>query len=88
MQIGEELLLITSQNCEGCKELRGLLKKNGTLDKYKQVDISTEKGKELVQKLNLKVVPNCVVVRKTSSGDEARICKPEELMLVIKDKKP
>ena len=86
MQLGEELLFVTSQNCEGCKELKDLLKKNGTLDKYKTVDISTDRGKEIVQKLGLKTVPNCVVIRKTPDGDEARTCKPEELLSVIKDK--
>ena len=82
----EEIILLMSPNCEGCRELKDHLTANGTIDKYKMVDVSTDYGKELIQKLGLTTVPNCVVIRKTPSGPEARVCSSKEFLEMIKDR--
>ncbi len=84
VQCMEKTALLMSSNCEGCKELKELLTKNGTIDNYKLIDISSEAGKELVKELGLKTVPSCVVIKKTPSGDEARVCSSKEFLDVLK----
>lgn len=82
----EEKIFLVSPNCEGCRELEEQLTANGTIEKYKIIDISTDYGRMLVEKLGLEVVPSCVVVRQTSEGHEARVCEPKEFLAVLKEK--
>jgi predicted DCC family thiol-disulfide oxidoreductase YuxK len=78
-----EKIILSSQNCPGCKELEGHLKKHGLQDRYRVIDIATEEGQNLSKKLGITHIPNCLVVRETPGGLEARVCNEEEFLDLI-----
>ncbi len=80
-----ETTLIVSDQCPACKVLLDSLKNQGVLNKYKVVNVASPEGQDIVAKLGLKAVPNCVVIRREEGGDMARPCSDEEMAGVIKE---
>lgn len=78
-----ETTLIVSDQCSACKVLLDSLKNQGVLSKYKVVNVASPEGQDIVAKLGLKAVPNCVVIRREGSEDMARPCTDEEMGKVI-----
>lgn len=77
--------LIISDQCSACKALLEALKNQGVLDKYHVVNIASPEGQDIVQKLGLTAVPECLVVVKDGSGEMARKCSKEEIIEVLKE---
>ena len=57
-----EKVLVVSNNCGSCVSLKRYLSKAGLLEKTKIIDIDSDMGQTLVKKLDLKGVPDCVLV--------------------------
>jgi predicted thioredoxin/glutaredoxin len=77
--------LVVSQNCDACKVLLESLKNQGVLDKYRVVDVATPEGKDVVEKLGITGVPECIMIMKDQTGEMARRCTPEEMTALIKE---
>jgi len=80
-----EKTLIVSQNCDPCKVLLSSLKNQGILDKYRIIDVATEQGKDVIKKLGITGLPECVMILKDQTGEMARRCTPEEMNEIIKE---
>jgi len=80
-----ERTLIVSQGCVACKVLLASLKSQGVLDKYRIIDVATEQGKDVVEKLGITGLPECVMILKDQTGEMARRCTPEEMNAIIKE---
>ena len=80
-----ETTIIVSDQCPACKVLLDSLKTQGVLDKYKVVNVASPEGRDIVAKLGLKAVPNCVVIRREEGGDMARPCTEEEMGKIIEE---
>jgi len=80
-----EKTLIVSQDCGSCKVLLESLKTQGVLDKYRVIDASTPEGKDVVEKLGITGVPECIMIIKDQDGEMARRCSSEEMTEVIKE---
>lgn len=80
-----EKTIIVSQNCDACKLLLASLKNQGALDKYRVVDVATPEGKDVVEKLGITGVPECIIIMKDQSGEMARRCTSEEMKDMIKE---
>ena len=65
-------VLIVSEKCPSC----ALIKEKADPAKYTIVDIGSERGRLLAEKLDLKGVPECIVV--DVEQNRARICSDEE----------
>ena len=77
--------LIVSQDCVACKVLLESLKNQGTLGKYRVIDVATPEGKDVVEKLGIKDVPECIMIMNDGTGEMARRCSPEEMTEIIKE---
>jgi len=80
-----EKTLVVSQNCDACKVLLSSLKNQGVLNKYRVIDVATPEGKDVVEKLGITGVPECVMIVKDQDGAMARRCSPEEMTEIIKE---
>jgi predicted thioredoxin/glutaredoxin len=78
-----ETTLIVSDECPSCKLLLDALKAQGTLSKYRVLNVESPEGKELVSKLGLKAVPDCIMIRQEAEGNMARRCTDKEMAQVI-----
>ena len=73
-----EKALIVSDQCMACKALLKELGNKGLLDKYKVINVNTPEGLDVVQKLGISAVPDCIVIMRDKDGDVARRCTDEE----------
>ncbi len=80
-----EKTLIVSQDCGACKVLVASLKAQGALYKYRIIDVATPEGKDVVEKLGLTGVPECIMIVKDENGELARHCTSEEMTEIIKE---
>jgi len=55
-------ILMVSEQCPSCSILEKYLAEKDLLDKFRVIDIATEEGQNLVKELNLKAVPDCVII--------------------------
>ena len=83
--MGEKVIL-TSPNCSGCDQLREHLNKLGFTHKYRVIDVSTEEGHKIAEKLGITHVPNCILVENNSQGMRARTCTENEFLDLLKGK--
>ena len=69
-------ILVVSDQCPSCDAIEKYLEERGVLDKFYVVDIATEEGQKLVKELDLRGVPDCVLV--DDERKEIRQCSTEE----------
>ena len=79
-----ETVLLVSSDCSGCETIKQHLTKQGTIDKYRIIDVATEEGANIARKLGIDSVPNCVVIKETPEGKMARLCTETEFAELIK----
>jgi len=77
-------ILMVSEQCPACSTIEKYLKEKGLLDKFRVLDIATEEGQKLVKELDLKAVPNCVIV--DDERKEIRQCSGEEWKRMLEGK--
>lgn len=81
-----ETVLLISSNCPGCDEIKEHLKRLGIEKDFRFLDVTTEEGAEIAQKLGITHVPDCVIVEETKEGRRARSCSEDEFLKLIKKK--
>lgn len=69
-------ILVVSEQCPSCATIEKYLAERGILDKFRVLDIATEEGQKLVKELDLKGVPECVIV--DDERKEIRQCSNED----------
>ena len=69
-------ILLVSEQCPSCSTIEKYLAEKGLLDKIYVLDITTEEGQKLVKELDLKGVPDCVIV--DDERKEIRQCSGED----------
>lgn len=69
-------ILVVSGNCGGCRSIKNYMNKAGILDKVRVVDVTSNEGKMLSKKLDLKGVPDCVLVDEVART--VRVCTDQE----------
>ena len=78
--------IIISDGCGACKTLVERLQQKGSLEKYRVINISSPEGVEIVSKLGIKAVPECILIMKDKEGnDMARVCTEQETQEVLKE---
>lgn len=78
--------IIVSDQCGACKALLQGLEQKGTLGDYKVINISSAEGAEIVSKLGITAVPDCIFIDKDKDGTPiARRCTEEETKEVLKE---
>jgi len=78
--------IIVSDGCAACKVLVQSLEQKGVLSKYKLVNINSPEGAEIVSKLGITAVPDCILIAKDKDGvDIARRCTDEETKEILKE---
>jgi len=80
-----EKTLIVSDSCPACKILLEALKTQEAIDKYHIINVATPEGQDMIQRLGLAAVPECIVVTKDMNGETARKCTSEELTDIIRE---
>ncbi len=83
--LGEKVILY-SQDCPGCEQLREHLVELGFAEKYRAIDVSSEEGQRIASDLGIVHVPNCLVVEETPKGLRARACTETEFSELIEGK--
>jgi len=63
--------------------LESYLAEKGVLNKFHLLDIETEEGKDLIEKLGLRAVPTCVIV--DDDKKEVRQCSDEDWKDILQD---
>jgi predicted thioredoxin/glutaredoxin len=80
-----EKTLIVSDSCSACKFLIESLKAKGLMEKYHVLDITTPEGREVVEKLGITAIPDCVIIVREKEGDKARRCTEDEMKKILED---
>jgi predicted thioredoxin/glutaredoxin len=80
-----EKALIVSDQCPACKVLLESLKQHGQLGKYRVLNASSPEGSDVVQKLGITGVPDCIIIVKGPEGEKARHCTEEEIKEILKE---
>jgi thioredoxin-like negative regulator of GroEL len=81
-----EKAIIVGDGCGACKALVEGLQKKGALEKYRVVDVNSEEGRDIVSKLEIKAVPECILITKDKEGNQfARRCTDEETAEILKE---
>lgn len=80
-----EKTLVVSDQCPACKVLLDSLKEQGVLDKYRVINVSSPEGLDVVSKLGINAVPDCIMIVKNPSGDMARRCTEDEIKEIIQE---
>lgn len=81
-----ETLLLVSPNCPGCEVIKERLKRLGIEKTFRVLDVTTEEGAYIAQKLGVTHVPDCIIVEETKEGRRARNCTETEFLQMIKKK--
>lgn len=55
-------ILVVSEQCPSCDTIEKYLAEKGLLDKFRVLDIASEAGQKLVKELDIKAVPDCVII--------------------------
>lgn len=55
-------ILVVSDNCPSCLAVKRHLERNGLIDRFRVVNVKTEEGQFLIEKLDLMGVPDCVII--------------------------
>lgn len=80
-----EKAIIVSNGCAACETLIEALKRKGAMDKYRVIDARTPEGIDVVSKLGITAVPDCIVIAKGQDGEMARRCTSDEMKKIIED---
>lgn len=81
-----EKAIIVGDGCGACKALVEGLERKGMMGKYRVVDANSPEGREIVSKLDIKAVPECIVIKKDIDGSSlARRCTDEETAEILKE---
>ncbi|MBA7489928.1 hypothetical protein ES702_00462 [subsurface metagenome] len=84
MVVALKKVVLFTPSCPGCDALKQALIKNGTIDSYEFLDVSSGKGLEVARKLGVTHVPDCMFVKETEEGPVARLCTEEEFKKIVK----
>jgi predicted thioredoxin/glutaredoxin len=74
-------VLVTSDGCPHCAEVKEYLKKKGLIDKVKILRYETPEGKKFCDDNNIKAVPECMVI--TGENGKSRVCSQEEFAKLL-----
>jgi len=78
--------IIVSDQCGACKALLHGLDRKGALANYRVINVSSPEGAEIVSKLGITGVPDCIFIDKDKDGSPiARRCTEEETKEVLKE---
>lgn len=78
--------IIVSDQCGACKALLHGLELKGALRNYRVINVSSSEGTEIVSKLGITDVPDCILIDKDKDGTPiARRCTDEETKEVLKE---
>ena len=77
-------ILVVSDQCPSCSAIEKYLAQKGVLDRFHVLDIATEEGQKLVKELDIKGVPDCVIV--DDERKEIRQCSNEEWKRMLEGK--
>ena len=62
------MILLTSENCQPCKAVKGFIESNGIKDKVNYVDVKSPDGRKLVVDQSIKSVPVLISAAGSVSG--------------------
>ena len=85
MSMDSNKAIIVSNQCPACKILLEKLKRKGTLGKYNVIDAHSAEGMDVVRKLGITAVPDCLIIEKDRKGEQIRRCTDEEVNDIFKD---
>lgn len=80
-----EKTLIVSSDCEACRVLVEALKSQNMLGKYSVIDAASDKGREVIEQLGVRALPECVIIVKDRTGEIGRLCSAEEMNEIVKE---
>jgi len=80
-----EKALIVSDQCVACKALLKGLEDKGLLSKYRVINVSSPEGSDVVQKLGISAVPDCIIIVRNKEGEMARRCTEQETKEILKE---
>ena len=75
-------ILVVSKHCSSCEAVKAYLTEAGLIDQLRVVDVDTPEGQHLVKELDLRGVPDCVVVDDVQR--EVRRCSEQEWLAILK----
>lgn len=80
----EELIILVGENCPPCEEVEETLKNSASTVKYTVVDVTSDKGREILAEGDLKTVelPFAVRIKKTVKQYDIFVDKEEKVVLV------
>lgn len=80
----QEKVLIVSPNCPSCATVKEFLRRKGTLQNYKVVDVSTPEGLDFARRLGVAGVPECAVIEGEGQHKIVRVCTDDEWKGMLK----
>jgi len=84
MALEKQKVLLVSPACPSCDAVKKYLKKEGIINDYVVLDVSTKEGLDFARRLGVTGVPECAMIEGEGDNKTVRVCSEEEWRKMLK----